>query len=107
MMASLFGRGGLPRLAGCLGTCSPRPGAGCDALAISRITGYVPKPAQAIIDRHYLGKSEERRGEGTLPAGGSGETPLERFLSRDQIPDRVDWEKHCGGRATLADAAEP
>lgn len=38
-------------------------GAGCDALAISRITGHAPKSAQAIIDRHYLGESEEGAAE--------------------------------------------
>jgi integrase len=34
-------------------------GADVDALGISRITGHSPKTAQAIIDRHYLGESEE------------------------------------------------
>jgi hypothetical protein len=32
--------------------------AGCDALAISRITGHAPDTAKAIIDRHYLGETE-------------------------------------------------
>jgi integrase len=34
-------------------------GAGVDALGISRITGHSPKTAQAIIEKHYLGESEE------------------------------------------------
>lgn len=34
-------------------------GSGVDALGISRITGHSPKTAQAIIDKHYLGESEE------------------------------------------------
>jgi integrase len=33
--------------------------AGCDALMISRITGHSPKTAQTIMDKHYLGESEE------------------------------------------------